>query len=156
MEVVAWSTNGTNAAQTRPQHEREARNSRFRLWRLFAALMPRLSRVLRLRSDSSRVNSAWARIAVEAAASSHIELANPACGNLQRGGGYEESMHVVRRLSLLLTAFTLGIAVLLGALNSRPTVSANAARLLAASTHYFDSTVVLARGSVARAIAVIQ
>jgi hypothetical protein len=79
-------------------------------------------------------------------------LANPGCGNLQRGGGYEESMHVVRRLSLLLTAFTLGIAVLLGALNSRPTVSANAARLLAASTHYFDSTVVLARGSRPRGV----
>lgn len=61
-------------------------------------------------------------------------------------------MHVVRRLSLLITAFALGIAVLLGALSARPSVSANAARSLASATEYFDSTVVLARGSRPRGV----
>ena len=56
-------------------------------------------------------------------------------------------MQVARRLSLLITALTLGAAVLLGVVSSRPTVSANAARSLAVATHYFDSTVVLARAA---------
>jgi hypothetical protein len=61
-------------------------------------------------------------------------------------------MHVARRLSLLITALTLGAAVLLGVVSSRPAVSANAARSLASATHYFDSTVVLARASRPRGV----
>ena len=61
-------------------------------------------------------------------------------------------MHVVRRLSLLVSALTLGVAVLLGVVSSRPTVSANAARSLATATHYFDSTAVLARAARPRGI----
>lgn len=61
-------------------------------------------------------------------------------------------MHVVRRFSLLITAFTLGAAVLLGVVSSRPAVSPDAARSLASATRYFDSTVVLARTSRPRGI----
>ena len=61
-------------------------------------------------------------------------------------------MQVVRRLSLLVSALTLGVAVLLGVVSSRPAVSANAARSLATATHYFDSTAVLARAARPRGI----
>jgi len=53
-------------------------------------------------------------------------------------------MDVVRRISLLVTACLLGIAVMLGAVMSRPAMSANVAKELAAATSFFDSTIVLA------------
>jgi hypothetical protein len=56
-------------------------------------------------------------------------------------------MDVVRRISLLVTAGLLGIAVMLGGLVSRPAVSANVAKELNAATSFFDSTIVLARGA---------
>ena len=56
-------------------------------------------------------------------------------------------MDVVRRISLLVTAGLLGIAVMLGGLMSRPAVSANVAKELNAATSFFDSTIVLARGA---------
>ncbi len=56
-------------------------------------------------------------------------------------------MDVVRRVSLLVTAGLLGIAVMLGGLMSRPAVSANVAKELNAATSFFDSTIVLARGA---------
>jgi len=56
-------------------------------------------------------------------------------------------MDVVRRISLLVTACLLGIAVMLGAVMSRPAMSANVAKELAAATSFFDSTIVLARVS---------
>jgi hypothetical protein len=56
-------------------------------------------------------------------------------------------MDVVRRFSLLATAGLLGIAVMLGSVSARPTLSAASAGQLAAATAYFDSTIVLARGA---------
>jgi hypothetical protein len=56
-------------------------------------------------------------------------------------------MDVVRRISLLVTAGLLGIALMLGGLMSRPTVSANVAKELNVATSFFDSTIVLARGA---------
>ena len=56
-------------------------------------------------------------------------------------------MDVVRRVSLLVTAGLLGIAVMLGGLMSRPAMSANVAKELNAATSFFDSTIVLARGA---------
>jgi hypothetical protein len=54
-------------------------------------------------------------------------------------------MDVVRRISLLVTAGLLGIALIFGGFVSRPTMSANVAKELGAATSYFDSTIVLAR-----------
>ena len=65
-------------------------------------------------------------------------------------------MDVVRRVSLLVTAGLLGIAVMLGGLMSRPAVSANVAKELNAATSFFDSTIVLARGARRRALAAIN
>ena len=45
-------------------------------------------------------------------------------------------MDVVRRISLLVTACLLGIAVMLGAVMSRPAMSANVAKELAAATSF--------------------
>ena len=54
-------------------------------------------------------------------------------------------MDVVRRISLLVTAALLGIAVILGGVVSRPAMSADVAKELGAATSFFDSTIVLAR-----------
>src|SRR6185503_6319785 len=59
-------------------------------------------------------------------------------------------MDVVRRYSLLATASLLGVAVMIGAVNDRPSMSASAATRLARGTRYFDSTVVLARNAAPR------
>ena len=56
-------------------------------------------------------------------------------------------MDVARRISLLITAGLLGVAVMLGRVGARPVVSSNAARSLARAAAYFDSTIVLARTS---------
>ncbi|MDB4876377.1 MAG: hypothetical protein JWM41_2823 [Gemmatimonadetes bacterium] len=56
-------------------------------------------------------------------------------------------MDVVRRFSLLATASLLGIAVMLGWASARPVMSSNAASSLSSASSYFDSTIVLARGS---------
>jgi len=56
-------------------------------------------------------------------------------------------MDVVRRFSLLATAVLLGIAVMLGSVNARPALSADAATQLARAASYFDSTAVLARNA---------
>jgi hypothetical protein len=56
-------------------------------------------------------------------------------------------MDVVRRYSLLATACLLGLAVLIGAVDGRPSMSATAATRLARGSRYFDSTIVLARSS---------
>ena len=75
----------------------------------------------------------------------HSEFA--ALGNPPPRFGYQRTMDVVRRISLLVTAGLLGIAVMLGGLMSRPAVSANVAKELNAATSFFDSTIVLARGA---------
>src|SRR5437764_9503274 len=54
-------------------------------------------------------------------------------------------MDVVRRYSLLATASLLGLVAMLGAVSTRPSMSATAATRLERGTRYFDSTVVLAR-----------
>jgi hypothetical protein len=54
-------------------------------------------------------------------------------------------MDVLRRISLLITAGLLGVALLIGWVSQRPSVSANAANALATAGAYFDSTAVLAR-----------
>jgi hypothetical protein len=54
-------------------------------------------------------------------------------------------MDVVRRISLLVTAALLGIAVIFGGFVSRPAMSADVAKELGAATSFFDSTIVLAR-----------
>src|SRR5947209_20584550 len=59
-------------------------------------------------------------------------------------------MNLVRRLSLTSTAGLLGIAVLIGWVDARPRISADAAGQLAAGASFFDSTIVLARGSAPR------
>ncbi len=56
-------------------------------------------------------------------------------------------MDVVRRFSLLATSGLLGVAVLLGWVGERPSMSASAATQLERATAYFDSTIVLARGA---------
>lgn len=56
-------------------------------------------------------------------------------------------MDVVHRFSLLATAGLLGIAVMLGSVNARPSLSATSAIQLANATAYFDSTIVLARSA---------
>lgn len=56
-------------------------------------------------------------------------------------------MDVVRRFSLLATAALLGIAVMLGSVSARPSLSSTAATQLADATSYFDSTIVLARNA---------
>ena len=56
-------------------------------------------------------------------------------------------MDVVRRFSLLATAGLLGIAVMLGWVSARPSMSPSSANQLAAATAYFDSTIVLARNA---------
>src|SRR5690349_13317999 len=61
-------------------------------------------------------------------------------------------MDIVRRFSLLATAGLLGIAVLLGSVSTRPTMSQNAAIQLAVATTYYDSTIVLARNAQPRGI----
>jgi hypothetical protein len=61
-------------------------------------------------------------------------------------------MDIVRRFSLLATAGLLGIAVLLGSVSRRPTMSQSAAIQLAVATSYYDSTVVLARNAQPRGI----
>lgn len=61
-------------------------------------------------------------------------------------------MDIVRRLSLLVTAGLLGIAVLLGSVSTRPTMSQGAAIQLATATSYYDSTIVLARNARPRGI----
>jgi len=55
---------------------------------------------------------------------------------------------LVRRLLPLVSALTLGVAVLLGIVGlAANRFSANAARSMTSATHYFDSTVVLARAA---------
>jgi hypothetical protein len=61
-------------------------------------------------------------------------------------------MDIVRRVSLLATASLLGIAVLLGSISTRPTISERAATQLARATSYYDSTIVLARNASPRGI----
>src|SRR5512143_1290948 len=61
-------------------------------------------------------------------------------------------MDIVRRFSLLVTAGLLGIAVLLGSVSTRPTMSQGAAIQLATATSYYDSTIVLARNARPRGI----
>src|SRR5215216_5212222 len=61
-------------------------------------------------------------------------------------------MSVVRRFSLLASGGLLGIAVLLGSVSVRPTMSPHAATALARSASYFDSTIVLARNAKPRGI----
>jgi hypothetical protein len=61
-------------------------------------------------------------------------------------------MDVVRRFSLLATAGLLGIAVLLGSVSTRATMSQDAAIQLATATSYYDSTIVLARNARPRGI----
>src|SRR4051812_11959886 len=56
-------------------------------------------------------------------------------------------MDVARRLSLLVTASLLGLAIMLGWVSTRPAASANAVRRLSEANAYFDSTIVLARPS---------
>ena len=56
-------------------------------------------------------------------------------------------MDVVRRFSILATAALLGIAVMLGSVNARPALSADAATQLERAASYFDSTAVLARNA---------
>ncbi|HEX4681369.1 MAG TPA: hypothetical protein VH277_01600 [Gemmatimonadaceae bacterium] len=59
-------------------------------------------------------------------------------------------MDVVRRYSLLASASLLGLVAMLGAVSTRPPMSASAATRLALGTRYFDSTVVLARTAAPR------
>lgn len=54
-------------------------------------------------------------------------------------------MDAVRRFSLLATAGSLGIAVMLGTVSARPSISATSADELVRATAYYDSTIVLAR-----------
>ncbi|HEY4216258.1 MAG TPA: hypothetical protein VGM67_03925 [Gemmatimonadaceae bacterium] len=54
-------------------------------------------------------------------------------------------MDVLRRFSLFVTAGLLAVALMIGWVNERPAVSANAANALASAGAYFDSTAVLAR-----------
>jgi len=61
-------------------------------------------------------------------------------------------MDIVRRFSLLATAALLGIAVLLGSISTRPTISQGATTQLTTATSYYDSTVVLARNARPRGI----
>jgi hypothetical protein len=61
-------------------------------------------------------------------------------------------MDIVRRYSLMATAGLLGIAVLLGSVRARPTMSQGAATRLATATSYYDSTIVLARNARPRGI----
>src|SRR5512140_3262840 len=61
-------------------------------------------------------------------------------------------MDIVRRFSLLATAGLLGIAVLLGSVGSRATMSQRAAAQLSTATSYYDSTIVLARNARPRGI----
>lgn len=56
-------------------------------------------------------------------------------------------MDVARRVSLLVTAGLLGLAILLGWASARPAASANAVRRLSDANGYFDSTIVLARAA---------
>src|SRR5215831_13432090 len=56
-------------------------------------------------------------------------------------------MEVARRLSLLVTASLLGLAIMLGWVSARPAASANAVRRLSEGNSYFDSTIVLARAA---------
>lgn len=56
-------------------------------------------------------------------------------------------MDLIRRISLLLTAIALAVAVLVEAVADRPGVSADAASSLERAASYFDSTVVLARNA---------
>jgi hypothetical protein len=57
-------------------------------------------------------------------------------------------MNALRRISLTATAGLLGIAVMLGWVSARPSMSAGSASRMATATAYFDSTIVLARNSV--------
>jgi hypothetical protein len=68
-------------------------------------------------------------------------------GNPAREIGYHETMDVVRRISLLVTATLLGIALMLGGISTRPAVSADVSKELDRATAFFDSTIVLARGA---------
>ena len=56
-------------------------------------------------------------------------------------------MEIARRLSLLVTASLLGLAIMLGWVSARPTASANAVHRLSEANTYFDSTIVLARAA---------
>src|SRR6185312_13347849 len=56
-------------------------------------------------------------------------------------------MEIARRLSLLVTASLLGLAIMLGWVSARPAASANAVHRLTEATTYFDSTIVLARAA---------
>jgi hypothetical protein len=56
-------------------------------------------------------------------------------------------MDVVRRASILATAGSLGLAIMLGSVPSRPALSASAATRMRVATDYFDSTIVLARNA---------
>src|SRR6185312_3636378 len=52
-------------------------------------------------------------------------------------------MEIARRLSLLVTASLLGLAIMLGWVSARPAASANAVRRLSEANTFFDSTIVL-------------
>ena len=56
-------------------------------------------------------------------------------------------MDVARRFSLVASGALLGIALMLGQVGARPAASSVSAASLAAAASYFDSTIVLARGS---------
>ncbi|HEY5061597.1 MAG TPA: hypothetical protein VII52_08690, partial [Gemmatimonadaceae bacterium] len=56
-------------------------------------------------------------------------------------------MDVARRFSLVASGTLLGIALMLGEVGARPPASSTSAASLAAAASYFDSTIVLARGS---------
>jgi hypothetical protein len=56
-------------------------------------------------------------------------------------------MNVGRRVSVLITAMLLAVALVAGSLSNRQTVSADAVRELGRAAAYFDSTIVLARWS---------
>ena len=94
------------------------------------------------------VSSAAAQTLIEKIRCSRIaeySVVEPGVGNPPRSNGYESTMDLIRRYSLLFTAVVLALAVAIGAIVNRPAVSANAAGALARSASYFDSTIVLAR-----------
>lgn len=61
-------------------------------------------------------------------------------------------MDLVRRISLLVTAVALAVAVLVEAVADRPSVSPDAASSLTRAASYFDSTIVLARNARPRGV----
>lgn len=59
-------------------------------------------------------------------------------------------MNLVRRYSLLASVGLLAVAVMLGAMRARPSMSSRAAARLSVGLRYFDSTIVLARNAAPR------